>query len=108
MALGPGPLDLGRPAAQLLHRSPYPETCLREGTQALPRPGKPQAAYALSALSPSPPCSPRGPEAAQGGSKLRLKTGSHAQGHQVTWVHMQMETPRGPRAWHAVAPGETC
>lgn len=41
MAVGPGPLDLSRPAALPLHYSPSLHTCLREGTQALLRPEKP-------------------------------------------------------------------
>lgn len=63
MAMGPGPLDLSRPAALPLHYSPSLHTCLREGTQALLRPEKPWGN--VHPIHSSPSCSPGVQEAAQ-------------------------------------------
>lgn len=72
MALGPGPLDFSRLAAQPLHHAPPADLSDGRDTgsaQTWETPG----VYALSAFFSSPPCSPRGPEATQCGSKLQTE-----------------------------------
>lgn len=87
-AVGRGPLDLSRLAAQPLCCSSSLHTCLRDtGSAQIWK----TLGLCLHYLHSSLPCSPHVAEAAQSGPKQRLKTSRHTQGYQVTWTYLHSE-----------------